>query len=284
MTANLNSVTPSIPAAQLMTGEQRNADRSDRSPNESTVPSGASSTGQWYAQRAREAGGVVPVGNGWLMIPKAGDWQQNGGWWQDLRYRFGPGPTEVVPYGQKLSVGEVGCTATAFLNAAIAGLRIANPSARIPTPADANGFTSNKEWNRAMSCSEWKSLRPLGKSNIYDGMRNPVAINSSDGRQLLTDIRREVAQGRPVVLGLDRGAGRPRHSVLVVGYNPSKQGWDSLMIRDNWRGPTGSGERTSKTQSAFLTDGAEVINFYEAKKIDIAVSAIPRGRCAPLAR
>jgi hypothetical protein len=284
--ADLVATNPSAPSVAPLPSDST-APREQSPTGGAPAPtSGSGGTSGIHATRQRLAltGGPKlgwsALGGGAREIFGVGTYTENfGPWWKDT-YQFGTN-SKGDPYGQ------LGCTATAFLNAAVLGTRQNNPIAEVATPRDANLRTPL--WRQTMNRNDWQPLlqpqRGAGASadspaNKYNPAVRPVAIDSKEGRNLAAQILREAKQGRPVVLGLDGNtSGFVRHTVLVTGYIEGKQGWDALVVRDNWRGPTGELGGAADIRPAYLTTASETFRAYGGgryAKIDMAVVAKPK--------
>jgi hypothetical protein len=179
--------------------------------------------------------------------------RENAGEWANQPYKFTGKKhymnAEDRAKGKVANVGQLGCTMTAYANAASV-LRQKNPSAAVPTPGDAND--RNGTFNSAINSVKWTPLTREkhgkfdgtsveGRTAVFTSSGTPA--NSEQSRELMAKIYDSVSKGRPVVLGMHgNSAGGVRHTVVVTGIvEGGKRGEASaLVVRDQWRGQGGS--------------------------------------------
>jgi hypothetical protein len=179
--------------------------------------------------------------------------RENAGGWANDAYKFAGKPLYMTAAdraaGRAATVGEVGCTMTAYSNAASV-VKQKNPSAAVPTPNDANQRTQT--FNSAMSGTKWtplttekhsvfNSTSEKGRTTVFDS--SGKATNSPAGKALLEKVYDRVAKGEPVVLGMTGNSkGGVRHTIVVTGIvSGGKRGDASaLVVRDQWRGQDGA--------------------------------------------
>jgi hypothetical protein len=226
------------------------------------------------------SGPYVPKGS--MEIKGLANYRENAGPWAHDPYQFGDRNNPL-----KGTMGELGCTISAFSNAMSVNTQ-KNPSFAAPTPGDAN--VRSGKFENALQHTRWKSLTVPSLLNAegkptFNPLRQPIDISSLKGEALIKAIRTEVAAGRPVVLGLTGNQeGFVRHTVLVTGLVPGKTGPESLIVRDQWRGANDSRDTSKDVKPALLTTLAETMKAYPGAhsrgytQIDMAVSAAPGGR------
>jgi hypothetical protein len=269
-----SSLTPSSP---FPVGEKQTTPTPPASTSLGTA-SGVLAPTQRLALAAGPKLGWIDHGGGEREIRGVAAFTENFGPWSDDIYRFGPNP-------QGKLVGELGCTMTAFTNAAALGTWQNDPNARVGTPGDAN--TREPVWVQTMNRNSWNPLlQPRGEPKDspaikYNPAVSPRTIDSRGGRDLAAQILKEVKAGHPVVLGMGSNSnGFARHTVLVTGYIEGKRGWDALVVRDNWRDSDGNREGSQDVKTAYRTTAREAFGAYgggQYTKIDMAVVAIPDG-------
>ena len=273
-TPGLSSLTPPSPAP---VGEQQTASALPTSTGCSAA-SGVLATPQRLALAAGPKLGWIEHGGGEREIRGVAAFTENFGPWSDDLYRFGPNPEDK-------RVRTLGCTMTAFTNAAALGTWQNDPNAAVGTPGDAN--TREPLWVRTINRNSWNPLlQPRGEPKDspaikYNPAVSPRTIDSKEGRDLAAQILKEVKAGNPVVLGMgSHTKGFARHTVLVTGYIEGQRGWDALVVRDNWRDPDGNGGHSQEVKTAFRTTARDAFSAYRGgqyTKIDMAVVGIPDG-------
>jgi hypothetical protein len=205
-------------------------------PLASTVPNITVSPGTYQ-------GNTVGLGVGVSNGDRTAGFSQQDDRWGDKGYKWAPGVPLVGIGSQNGKWRDIGCTATAFTN----GLRAVHPNSGL-TPANSADLDS-KFWQTARNTTftdlsgQGKQVNMRDIENTTSGITGyqqgpkmeqikPVAVNSTEGKELTDNIRRSLQDRNPVLVGFRNADGSQiRHSSLAVGYDKGQ-----LQILDSETG------------------------------------------------